>query len=164
MKKTILILAILLPTLIYSQKRKFYGEVNLGMSTTVNYEDEVVDIVDMSVTYEDNIRPTASLLFGANIDMGDYSLIDVQLGLSYPYIVTGKIGVGSYYGKDEQYSFVIGCRPYPLAGYGQLSIRPNTGWQIVLSGEIGTGADISLGTRSLFNLGLRLPIKFKGTK
>ena len=159
MKKTILILALLLPTLIYSQKRKFYGEVNVGMSSTVNYEDEVVDIVDMSVTYEDNIRPTASLLFGTNIDMGDYSLIDVQIGLSYPYILTGKVGVGSYYGEREQIALILGVRPYPLMGYAQLNIRPNTGLHFVVCGEIGTGSDISLGTRSMFNFGLRCPIK-----
>lgn len=162
MKKTILILALLLPTLIYSQTKQYYIEANGGMSTTVNYEDEVVDIVDMSVTYEDNIRPTASLMFGANINMGDYSLVDVQVGFSYPYIVTGKIGVGSYFGEREQITFIMGCRPYPLAGYAQLNFRPNTGLQIVVSGELGTGADVSLGTRTLFNAGLRFPIKAKG--
>lgn len=159
--KKLLLLTLLLPGFIYSQSKQFYIEANGGMSTTINYEDEVVDIVDMSVTYEDNIRPTASLMVGANIDMGDNSLIDIQVGLSYPYIFTGKIGVGSYYGKNEQFAIIIGCRPYPLSGYAQLNFRPNTGLQIVVSGELGTGGDASLGTRSLINAGLRFPINKK---
>ena len=162
--KKILLLTLLIPGLLWSQNKQFYIEANGGMSTTINYEDEVVDIVDMSVTYEDNIRPTASLMVGANIDMGDYSLIDVQIGLSYPYIVTGKVGVGSYFGEKEQITFIMGCRPYPLAGYAQLNFRPNNRLQIVVSGELGTGADVSLGTRTLINAGLRFPIKFKNKK
>jgi hypothetical protein len=91
--------------------------------------------------------------------MGDYSLIDIQLGLSYPYIVTGKVGVGSYYGKKEQIAIILGIRPYPLSGYAQLNIRPNNKLHFVICGEIGTGSDVSLGNRSLINIGLRFPIK-----
>ena len=157
--KKILLLILLIPGLLYSQNKLFYVEANAGVSTTVNYEDEVVDIVDMSVTYENNDRFMGSLSIGTNIPMGDYSLIDVQIGLSYPYILTGKVGVGSYYGKREQIAIILGVRPYPLMGYAQLNIRPNTGLHFVVCGEIGTGGDISLGTRSMFNFGLRYPIK-----
>ena len=160
--KKLLLLTLLIPGLLWSQNKQFYVEASGGISTTINYEDQVVDPVDMSVTYEDNVNPTASLMFGANINMGDYSLVDVQIGLSYPYIVTGKIGVGSYFGEREQITFIVGCRPYPLTAYTQLNFRPNTGMQIVLSGELGTGGDVSLGTRSLINAGLRFPIKVKG--
>ena len=157
--KKILLLILLIPKLLYSQNKLFYVEANAVVSTTVNYEDEVVDIVDMSVTYENNDRFMGSLSIGTNIPMGDYSLIDIQIGLSYPYILTGKVGVGSYYGKREQIAIVLGVRPYPLMGYAQLNIRPNTGLHFVVCGEIGTGGDISLGTRSMFNFGLRYPIK-----
>tara|TARA_R100001460_G_scaffold33430_1_gene65430 strand:- start:1596 stop:2075 length:480 start_codon:yes stop_codon:yes gene_type:complete len=157
--KKILLLILLIPGLLYSQNKSFYIEANAGVSTTVNYEDEVIDIVDMSVTYENNDKFMGSLSIGTNIPMGDYSLIDIQLGLSYPYIITGKVGVGSYYGKKEQIAIILGIRPYPLMGYAQLNIRPNTGLHFVFCGEIGTGGDISLGTRSIFNVGLRLPIK-----
>jgi len=159
MKKLLLILILLVSNILHSQKNQFYIETNGGVSTTVNYEDQVVDIVDMSVTYENNIKPTFSLLFGVNIPMGDYSLIDIQLGLSYPYIVTGKVGVGSYYGKKEQIAIILGIRPYPLSGYAQLNIRPNNKLHFVICGEIGTGSDVSLGNRSLINIGLRFPIK-----
>ena len=159
--KKILLLLLLLPGIFYSQSRQFYVEVNGGTSTTINYEDEIIDYTDMSVTYEDNTNPTFSVLFGANIPMGDYSLVDIQLGLSYPYIVTGKVGVGSYFGDKELIGFIMGIRPYPLAGYAQLNIRPNNKLHFVVCGELGTGADISLGTRSLINAGLRFPIKIK---
>ena len=79
--KKILLLMMIIPSIAFSQRKQFYAEVNAGTSTTINYEDEVVDIVDMSVTYEDNVRLNLSLLFGVNIDMGDYSLIDIQVGL-----------------------------------------------------------------------------------
>lgn len=159
MMKKILLLILLIPGLLYSQNKLFYVETNAGVSTTVNYEDEVVDIVDMSVTYENNDKFMGSLSVGTYIPMGDYSLIDVQLSLSYPYILSGRVGVGSYYGEREQIAIILGVRPYPLTGYVQLNIRPNTGLHFVFCSEIGTGGDISLGTRSIFNVGLRLPIK-----
>lgn len=156
--KKLLFLTLFLPSLVYSQNKKYYIEANVGQSTTINYEDEVVDIVDMSVTYANNKTNNVSVLFGTNIDMGDYSLIDIQIGFSYPYIITGKIGVGSYFGKNEQIAFIMGFRPYPLTCYAQLNIRSNTKVHLVISGELGTGSDISLGTRSLINAGLRIPI------
>jgi len=156
--KKILLLILLLPLVLHSQNKLFYVEANGGVSTTVNYEDEVIDIVDMSVTYKNNDRFMGTMSIGTNIPMGDYSLIDIQVGLVYPYIITGKVGVGSYYGKNEQISVVLGVRPYPLTGYMQLNIRPNTGLHFTVCGEIGTGSDISLGVRSIFNVGMRLPI------
>lgn len=156
--KKILLLLLLLPGILYSQSKQFYIEANGGTTTTINYEDEIIDYTDMSVTYEDNTKPTFSLLFGANIPMGDYSLVDVQLGLCYPYIVTGKVGVGSYFGDKELIGFIMGIRPYPLSAYAQLNIRPNNKLHFVVCGELGTGADVSLGAKSLINAGLRFPL------
>ena len=48
MMKKILLLILLIPELLYSQNKLFYVEVNAGVSTTVNYEDEVVDIINSS--------------------------------------------------------------------------------------------------------------------
>jgi len=158
MKKLLLTLTLLTSVMVYSQNKLYYVEANVGVSTTVNYEDEVIDIVDMGVTYKNNDRFMGTISIGTNIPMGDYSLIDIQVGLVYPYIITGKVGVGSYYGKNEQISIVLGVRPYPLTGYAQLNIRPNTGLHFTVCGEIGTGSDISLGVRSIFNAGLRIPL------
>lgn len=155
--KTLLLILTLLTGTVYSQN-KFYIETSGGRSTTINYEDEVVDPVDMSVTYENNKKTLATVSFGTYFNMGDYSLVDVQIGLSYPYVITGKIGVGSYFGKKENIAFIAGIRPYPLTAYAQLNIRPNTKVHFVISGELGTGADVSLGTTNILNAGLRVPI------
>lgn len=144
--KKLLLLTLLIPGLLWSQNKQFYAEKNIGLT----------------LDYEDSAGIMASALFGTYIEMGDYSLIDVQVGLSYPYIVTGKIGVGSYYGKREQISFIVGCRPYPLTAYAQLNFKPKTGMHFILSGELGTGGDASVNQRSLINAGLRFPIKAKG--
>ena len=158
MKKLLLTLTLLTSVITYSQNKQYYIEVNGGVSTTINSEDEVIDYTDMSVTYEDNTKPTASLLFGTNIPMGDFSLIDLQIGFSYPYIVSGKIGVGSYFGRKEFIAFIMGVRPYPLSVYSQLNIRQNNKLHFFLCGELGTGADVSLGVTNAINLGLRIPL------
>ena len=91
MKKLLLTLTLLTSVITHSQNKQYYIEVNGGVTTTINSEDEVIDYTDMSVTYEDNTKPTASLLFGTNIPMGDFSLIDLQIGFTYPYIVSGNL-------------------------------------------------------------------------
>jgi len=159
MKKLLLTLTLLTSVITHSQNKQYYIEVNGGVSTTINSEDEVIDYTDMSVTYEDNTKPTVSLLFGTNIPMGDYSLIDLQIGFTYPYIVSGKVGVGSYFGDKEFIGFIMGVRPYPLSVYSQLNIRQNNKLHFVLCGELGTGADVSLGVTNAINAGLRIPLK-----
>ena len=71
MKKLLLTLTLLNSVITYSQNKQYYIEVNGGVTTTINSEDEVIDYTDMSVTYEDNTKPNVSLLFGTNIPMGD---------------------------------------------------------------------------------------------
>lgn len=158
MKKLLLTLTLLTSVITHSQNKQYYIEVNGGVTTTINSEDEVIDYTDMSVTYEDNTKPTASLLFGTNIPMGDYSLIDLQIGFIYPYIVSGKVGVGSYFGSKEFVGFIMGVRPYPLSLYSQLNIRQNNKLHFVLCGELGTGSDVSLGVTNSINAGLRIPL------
>ena len=158
MKKLVVLLTLLTSVITHSQNKQYYIEVNGGVTTTINSEDEVIDYTDMSVTYEDNTKPTVSLLFGTNIPMGDFSLIDLQIGFSYPYIVSGKIGVGSYFGDKEFIGFIMGVKPYPLSVYSQLNIRQNNKLHFVLCGELGTGADVSLGVTNSINAGLRIPL------
>ena len=62
MKKLLLTLTLLNSVITYSQNKQYYIEVNGGVTTTINSEDEVIDYTDMSVTYEDNTKPTASLV------------------------------------------------------------------------------------------------------
>jgi len=53
----------------------------------------------------------------------------------------------------------MGVRPYPLSVYSQLNIRQNNKLHFVLCGELGTGADVSLGVTNAINAGLRIPLK-----
>ena len=105
------------------------------------------------------IHSTAAVSAGTTIEMGDYSLIDLQIGIGIPSIVTGKVGLGSYFGKNECISLIIGCRPYPLMIYSQINIGQIGKFQFMASSEIGGGGPKSLDFRYLHNIGFRWPIK-----
>lgn len=156
MNKVLLIL-LLLPNLLYSQKNGLYLEGNVGISR--NAIETGIDPTYATMTYEKSVKPNVSILMGKIFQMGDYSLVDLQIGLSYPFILTGKIGLGSYYGKNDQFAFILGLRPYPLSGYSQLNIGHKNKTNFIISTELGTGGQIFMGTTSLFNVGLRIPIK-----
>ena len=155
MKKLLLFL-LLLPNLILSQKNQFYLEGNVGTSRLAI--ETGIDYTDMTLIYEKKNVLNASALIGCVFPMGDYSLVDVQIGFSYPYIVTGKIGAGSYYGKKDQVAIILGIRPYPLAAYTQVNIGNKNKPHLIISGELGSGGQIFMGTRNLFNAGFRIPI------
>ena len=155
MKKLLLSL-FLLPTLIYSQN-KWYVEGNVGISR--HAIETGIDPTYMTMTYNKSIKPNVSVLVGKEFPLGDYSLFDLQIGVSYPHIVTGKIGAGNYYGKKDQVALILGIRPWPLAGYAQLNIGKKDKTHMVISSELGSAGQVFNGTTSLFNIGLRFPIK-----
>ena len=155
-KKLILFL-LLLPNFIYSQNKNFYVEGNVGLSTTAI--ETGIDPTYVTMTYDKSVVPNVSVLLGNVFPMGGYSLVDIQIGLCYPYIVTGKVGAGSYYGKKDQIALILGVRPYPLSAYGQLNIGQKNRSHLIISGELGSGGQIFKGTTSLFNIGLRVPIE-----
>ena len=76
MKKIILILS-LLPIFLLSQSNNAYKEFNFGIA--------VVD---------DFGFPGASFLFGKTNYNSNNTLLDYQIGIAFPSIVTGKIGFG----------------------------------------------------------------------
>ena len=41
-------------------------------------------------------------------------LLDMEIGLAFPTIVTGKIGFGFFIDKKEKSAIVLGIRPWPL--------------------------------------------------
>ena len=155
MKKLLLYL-LLLPTILFSQKSNFYLEGNVGLSRTAI--ERGIDPTYATMIYDKKVRPNVSVMCGKTFPMGDYSLVDIQVGFSYPYIVTGKIGAGNYYGKKDQVAIILGIRPYPLAAYTQANIGNKNKPHLIISGELGSGGQIFMGTRNLFNAGLRIPI------
>ena len=58
----------------------------------------------VGITYERDALPTIALVAGKMFPMGDYSFVDLQAGLAYESIFTGKVGVGSWFGDNEAFS------------------------------------------------------------
>ena len=100
MKRIILIL-ILAPLLTLSQSNNTYKEINLGIAL-----------------FDDSGFPGASFLFGKTNYYTNNTLLDYQLGVAFPSIVTGKIGFGI---GNEDFATIIGVRPWPTCAYLQLS-------------------------------------------
>tara|TARA_B000000441_G_C21735913_1_gene349848 strand:+ start:1338 stop:1754 length:417 start_codon:yes stop_codon:yes gene_type:complete len=112
MKKIILIL-ILAPLLTFSKSDKApvdtlskntYKEFNLGIA-----------IMDNDFAF-----PGASFLFGKTNYFSNNTLLDYQLGVAFPSIVTGKIGFGI---GNEDFATIIGFRPWPTCPYLQISFK-----------------------------------------
>tara|TARA_B100000902_G_C26616679_1_gene577786 strand:- start:31 stop:420 length:390 start_codon:yes stop_codon:yes gene_type:complete len=103
MKKIILILS-LVPLLTFSQSKNTYKEFNFGIAVMDN----------------DFAFPGASFLFGNTHFYTNNTLLDYQLGVAFPSVVTGKIGFGI---GNEDFATIIGIRPWPTCPYLQLSIK-----------------------------------------
>ena len=87
MKKIILIL-ILFHFADLSQSNNTYKEINLGIAL-----------------FDDSGFPGASFLFGKTNYFTNNTLLDYQLGVAFPSIVTGKIGFGI---GNEDFATIIG--------------------------------------------------------
>lgn len=152
--KKLLLLVLLFPAVVYSQNN-WYVEGNIGMSR--HAIEAGINPVDATMTYDKSIKPNISVLIGNEFPLGDYSVLDIQIGTSYPHLVTGKIGAGNYYGKNHQVALIFGIRPYPLAVYSQLNMGKKDKIHGVVSIELGSAGQRFAGTTSLFNIGVRLP-------
>lgn len=154
--KKILLLLLLFPCILLSQKRQFrpdkqtYIEANTGIG--------VVGDWDVSN------RPFTSLFIGRTIDFGDYSLMDISVGLSYPFIASAKFGLGSYYGQKENTTIILGVRVRPAMVYTQLHTKIKDKGFFTFSLELGTGNDEVVGYTHLLNIGWKYPLKFKKKK
>ncbi len=137
MKKLIIII-LLFPISMIGQNKKQYLELNIGLATGLSYMDAC---------------PGASFLYGETIDLGNKWLVDYQIGIAAPSIITSRVGFGSYFNKNKSASFIIGCRPWPLTGYTQLSF--GKAQNFILTGELGTGGDISMDAVGIFTFGYR---------
>ena len=47
-------------------------------------------------------------------------MLDYQIGIALPTIITGKVGFGI---GDHNYATIIGIRPFPTSAYVQFSFR-----------------------------------------
>lgn len=153
--KHLLLALLLFPMLLLGQTRQFrpdkqfYIEANTGIG--------VVDEWKVS-----NI-PFTSLCIGRTSDFGDYSLIDISAGVSFPDIWTAKIGLGSYYdmGGIENASIILGVRLNPAMLYAQYHIKINDLGFFTFCAEMGTGQSGRGEYIHVLNLGWKWPLKFK---
>lgn len=99
--------------------------------------------------------PGASFLIGNRIESQNNFLADIEIGLAFPTIVTGKIGLGSYINKERKSAILVGIRPWPLFLFLQANLpsRPKGQWIFSLeagSALLGTSRSQDLSFYSTF--------------
>ena len=127
MKRIILILS-LVPLLTFSQSKNIYKEFNFGIA-----------VLDGSAF------PGASFLIGNTSYYSNNTLLDYQIGIAFPSIVTGIVGFGI---GNEDFAAIIGFRPWPTCPYLQFSFKERYN----LSVEYGFFGDYEV---TLITYGLR---------
>ena len=153
--KSLLLILLLLPTLLFGQTRVFrpdnqiYVEANTGIGVVEEWQVSNL--------------PFTSLSIGRTSDFGDYSLIDISAGISFPEIWTAKFGLGSYYdmGGHENASIILGVRFRPVMAYAQYHIKIEKLGFFTFSIELGTGQSGRSQYTHLLNLGWKWPLTFK---
>ena len=83
---------------------------SLEWNTGVAYIDEI-----------DGYAPGCSYLIGTTYINENNVVVDAQIGLAFPTLVTGKVGVGF---KAKNAIITAGIRPYPSHAYLQLQWLP----------------------------------------
>ena len=145
MKKLIIIL--FFPFFISAQGE--YFEVNAGVARIDSYWD---------------YGPGVSALIGKRFEFDESNfLVDMQIGLAFPSILTAKIGVGGYLDKEKKVAIIAGVRPWPLHCYAQVNLKEGVKGEWIISSEVGSAlifddsTDYGLSLESLFiiNFGYR---------
>ena len=108
MKKILLILFIC-PIVSFSQSlnSNSYKEFNIGIYAALS-------------PYSFPAFPGASFLWGKTNYYQNNRLLDYQIGIAFPTIITGKLGYGI---GDQEYATIFGIRPFPTTTYVQFSFR-----------------------------------------
>lgn len=115
----------------------------------------------VGITYERDALPTIALVAGKMFPMGDYSFVDLQAGLAYESIFTGKVGVGSWFGDNEAFSIQGGIRLYPVALYFNAMLGEPNRMQMLFSAEMGGATKWATNFIGMFNMGIRIPFNCK---
>lgn len=86
-----------------------------------------------------SLFPGASFLVGKRFEQSDGNLIlDMEIGLAFPTIATGKIGGGFFLNKEEKSAIIVGIRPWPLHFYTQVNLPERPKGQFIISLEAGS--------------------------
>lgn len=134
----------MIPFLMFGQSKQQFIEANIGLAAIGSYE-----ISDM-------YYPGCSVLYGQTRQMSETSVVEWEVGLAAPSVVTGKVGVG--FGTIKN-NFMIAIRPWPLTVGPQLRLGG-----IVASFEFGTESEISFGAGLIGTVGYRFNLRSKKQK
>lgn len=111
MRLRILVLLLLVSQTLTSQAQSHtnwtYWEFNAGLA---------------HFPFETFVFPGCSFLIGRQTTFGKTGFVDQQIGLAFPSMVTGKMGVGS---KSENGSVSAGVRLFPGFAYVQFATKSN---------------------------------------
>ena len=106
------------------------------------------------------VFPGASVLFGKRFEKSESQfLLDMEIGLAFPSIVTAKIGGGVFVNKEKKSAVVFGVRPWPFHLYSQINFNEGKRGQWIFSVEAGGALvdmyEISLESLFIANFGYR---------
>ena len=97
--------------------------------------------------------PGTSVLIGKRFNLSENLILDAEIGLAVPSILTAKIGLGTYFNKETKSAVVFGVRPWPLHGYVQMNLPQGEKGQWIISGEISDASVISLYSNYMLTIG-----------
>ena len=84
------------------------------------------------------VFPGASVLFGKRFEKSESNLmLDMEVGLAFPSIITAKIGGGIFVNKEKKSALVFGVRPWPFHLYSQINFNEGKRGQWIFSVEAG---------------------------
>ena len=97
--------------------KSYYTELNVGLAKTYEY-------VDYGLGF--------SFLRGETYIFKNNFFFDWEIGLAFPTVATGKLGVGL---RKNKIDYSIGLRPYPFTTYFQIGSAPSKNGNWVVSFE-----------------------------
>jgi hypothetical protein len=101
------------------------------------------------------IFPGTSVLYGRTYINENNFIVEYEVGLALPSLVTGKFGIGQKFNNTK---VIVGVRPFPLNLYLQSSFAQGKDGYWITSIEFNpvySDKLISFGSKAIFNLGYR---------
>ena len=108
-----------------------------------------------------SLFPGTSLLYGSTYINENNTIFEYEVGIAFPSIVTGKIGIGK---MIDDIKLIIGVRPFPFNLFYQASLPSGKRGYFILSLEynpLDQEQFISMGSKGLFTIGYRWNLKKK---
>ena len=95
-----------------------YPIISLSQSlNNNNYKEINVGLYVIPVYF---VFPGASFLCGKTKYYSNNTLLDYQIGIAFPTIITGKVGYGI---GNRDCSTIFGIRPFPISAYVKFSFN-----------------------------------------